>query len=122
MKRRCGRRRYYSVLLAPQRPKRVLWREGQLPLVAPEFNNIEKSDVGVVGCGYVYFEAPSCLSKGEVFEPTQSGRTIYRKITLRGTTLANPLLESRSDDKRCRGGEGDIPKLLRGRRHKGNGK
>jgi len=32
MKRRCGRRRYYSVLLAPQRPKRVLWREGQLPL------------------------------------------------------------------------------------------
>src|SRR5665647_3150914 len=38
------------------------------------------------------------------------------------TTPAHPLLESRSNDKCCRRGEGDISKLLCGRRHKGNSK
>jgi hypothetical protein len=39
----------------------------KLPVVAPEFSNSENSDVGVVGSGYAYFEAPSCLAKREIF-------------------------------------------------------
>jgi hypothetical protein len=35
----------------------------KLPVVAPEFSNIENSDVDIVGSGYAYFEVPSCLAK-----------------------------------------------------------
>ena len=34
------------------------------PVVAPEFSHIEKSSVGDVGSGYVYFEVPSNASNG----------------------------------------------------------
>ena len=36
----------------------------KLPVVAPEFSNIQKSDVGDVGSGYVYFEVPSGSANG----------------------------------------------------------
>jgi hypothetical protein len=36
----------------------------KLPVVAPEFSNIQKSDVGDVGSGYVYFEVPSGAANG----------------------------------------------------------
>ena len=34
--------------------------KNKLPVVAPEFSNIENSNVGVVGSGCAYFEVPSC--------------------------------------------------------------
>jgi hypothetical protein len=36
----------------------------KIPVVAPEFSNIQKSHVGDVGSGYVYFEVPSNSSNG----------------------------------------------------------
>ena len=36
----------------------------KLPVVAPEFSNIQKSSVGDVGSGYVYFEVPSGAANG----------------------------------------------------------
>jgi len=36
----------------------------KLPVVAPEFSNIDKSSVGDVASGYVYFEVPSGSANG----------------------------------------------------------